>query len=614
MTRQLLRPASGGSIPAVVRGAVRLLPTPIRRRLAFAIGLAIVLAGVEAVAIGGLFSVINLLVNDEASEPGWSWLIFAADRQQFLVRAAALVFFLLLLRSALGFLAAKKEAWLQAETDAWLSTRIFSRALRYPYAVHLRRSSSEILSVLSWCTADVSANVVAATASASVDILVLLALAATLIVLQPLSALGVIVYFALVAGLLVLGLAPAVRRAAAQEHEASVLTSRSIMEGLHGVKAFQTAVATDVVSDEHTRHREQLAAARHRKVFLAATNRQALEMAVTLAIGLLAAGLFILQSSGEAIASLGLVVAIAFRALPSLSRLLGTLNGFRGATVSLRRIQDELAQPTTHEDRVRQDQVAFEHEIEFRHLSFTYDRAETPALDGVSLRVPFGSSIGIVGSSGAGKTTLVDLLLGLLEPSGGSIDVDGTALGRANMLTWRQLVGYVPQDVFLLDSSIRDNVVFSGRDVTADDSQVRAALEQAQLATFVRSLPAQLDTVIGERGARISAGQRQRLGIARALYGQPKLLVLDEATSALDPLTEAALGETLEALDRSITKVVVAHRLTTVRECDQILFLKDGTVAGIGTFDELAASVSEFRVLANLSGAGKSQRPQRTRL
>jgi ATP-binding cassette, subfamily B, bacterial PglK len=590
------------SIPSVVRDAIRLLPGTIRRRLAFAVALSVVLAVVEAAAIGGLFSVIAVLVDDRAQQPSWSGLVSASNRDQFTVRAASAVFFLLLLRSGLGFLAAKMQARLHAESDAWLSTRVFERALRYPYAAHLRRSSAELISVLGWCTADVSANVVGAAALASVDILMLVALASTLTLLQPLVALAMIVYFGLVAGVLLMGLAPAVRRAADDEQEANIFTTRAMMEGLHGVKAFQVAVATDVVSGEHARHRAQLASARQRKVFLAATSRQILETSVTLGIGLLAAGLFTLQRSGEAIATLGLVVAIAFRSLPSLSRLLSTLNGVRSASVSLRKIQDELHQPTTHEDGVSQAPLAFERQIEFCSVSFSYGAADVPALDAVTVRVLFGSSLGIVGSSGAGKTTLVDLLLGLLEPTDGTIEVDGVALDRANMLAWRRIIGYVPQDVFMLDGSIRDNVVFGGRGLAVDDDEVWSALEQAQLATFVRSLPAGLDTMIGERGARMSGGQRQRIGIARALYRRPSLLVLDEATSSLDLVTEAAIAETLESLDRSSTKVIIAHRLTTVRGCDQILFLEHGKVAGMGSFDHLVANVPDFTRLASFSG------------
>jgi ATP-binding cassette, subfamily B, bacterial PglK len=590
------------SIRGVLRKAISLLPSTIRRRLGLAAGLSVVLACVEAAAIAGLFSVITVLTDEEAGQPSWSGLVFAENRDQFVARAAVAVLLALIIRSALGFLAAKMQARLHAESDAWLAAKIFERALRYPYASHLRRSSADIISVLSWCAADVSANIVSASASGSVDILMLIALALTLAILQPLIALGMILYFGIVASVLLLGLAPAVRRAAKDEHEAIVFSNRSMMEGLHGVKAFQVAVATDVVAGEHAQHRLRLASARQRKVFLTAMSRQVLETSVTLGIGLLAAALFALQRNGEALASLGLVIAVAFRALPSLSRLLSTLNGFHSASVSLSRIEDELQQPTTHDDGVRQPPLTFERHIDFSDVGFTYESAAIPALEAITVRVPYGSSLGIVGSSGAGKTTLVDLLLGLLEPTGGAIRVDGVALARTNTLAWRRLVGYVPQDVFMLDGSVRDNVAFAGRDVPVSDDQVWDALEQAQLATFVHALPERLDSLIGERGARLSGGQRQRIGIARALYRHPALLVLDEATSSLDLATEASIAATLGSLDRSMTKVIIAHRLTTVRTCEQILFLRQGRVAGLGTYSDLAANVPGFEVLATLSG------------
>jgi len=604
--------STSATIPGAVRAAVALLPADLRRRLVLAIALAVVLAAVEATAVGGLFSVINVLVDERAREPGWGRFLQATDREQFLVRAAALVLSLLLLRSGLGFLAARIQARLHAETDRFLATTIFGRALRYPYSEHLRRSSSQMISVLTWSAADVSANLVAASASAAVDILVLSALGLTLVLLQPLTAVGTIVYFGIVAGILLFGLAPAVRRAARDEHQTNILAGRSMMEGLHGVKALQVATTGDVVGDEHARHRSALAQARQRKVFLAAVSRQTLEAAVTLGVGLLAAGLFAFQGSDDALASLGLVVAVAFRALPSVSRLLGTLNGMRSASVSLRTIQKELEVPTTHHDRAVQPALSLSGAIEFTGVSYTYGGADSPALHDVTLTIPCGSSLGIVGSSGAGKTTMVDLLLGLLEPTAGVITVDQVPLDRSNMLAWRRLIGYVPQDVFMLDSTIRDNVVFAGRDLPAPDGEVWAALERAQLADFVRSLPDGLDTLIGERGARMSGGQRQRIGIARALYRQPSLLVLDEATSALDLVTEAALAETMESLDRSITKVIIAHRLTTVRGCDRILFLEHGSVAGIGTYDDLADEISEFRRLASLSGGSVRSDQQRT--
>ena len=558
------------------------------------------LAVVEALAMAGLFGVINVIANPEAPEPRWATLVFASSRDDFAARAAVVVFTLLLLRGVLGFVAARLQANLQAETDRAVGERIFGRALRYPYATHLRRNSAEIVAVLNWSTADVAANLVGATAAVSVDLLILVGLAVTLILLQPLIALGMIVYFVAVAAVLVLALSPAICRAADEEHRMSTLTNRSIMEGLQGVKAFQVAVATEVVADEHARHRSHLAAIRQRKVFLSSMSRQTLELSVTLGLGVLTGALFAFQSSGKALASLGLVIAVAFRALPSLSRLLTTLGAMRSASVSLGKIQEELAQPTTHDDQAYLPALEFSRQISFSDVSFVYGSASAPALNQLSVSVPFGSSLGIVGTSGAGKTTMVDLLLGLLEPTSGQIEVDGVQLDRSNMLAWRHLIGYVPQDVFMLDGSIRDNVVFTGRDVPADDGAVWAALAQAQLTEFVEGLPEGLDTIIGERGARLSGGQRQRVGIARALYRQPSLLVLDEATSSLDLATEAAMAKTLESIGRSITKVIIAHRLPTVRGCDRILFLKHGRIAGVGTFAELTATVPEFDILARL--------------
>jgi ABC-type multidrug transport system fused ATPase/permease subunit len=594
----------GTSITASVLAMLRLLPGRTRRRLRLAVLLAVVLAVVEAVAIGGLAVVIKLVADADAGVPSWA-KAFADDRDSLVARGGIVVFVLLLVRTLLGFMAARLQASLQAETDAELGIRIFGRALRYPYSVHLRRSSSEFVGVLGWCVADVSANLVGATALLAVDALMLVALAGTLVAIQPLVAAGLIAYFSIVAAALVYGPAKGIRRIAQDEQAANVATNRAILEGLQGVKAFQVAVATQVVADEHSHERRRLALTRQRKTFYAATIRQVLEASVTLGIAALALALFTLTSSTEAVASLGVVVAVAFRALPSVARMLGTLSSMRSASVSLAAVQSELAQTTTQDDDPS-SAITFERGIEFEDVTFQYAADGPPALQHVTLQILRGMTLGVVGSSGAGKTTLVDLLLGLLRPSTGAISVDGEHLDQGNVLAWRRLVGYVPQDVFLLDSTVRDNVVFAGRGVVVDDEAVWAALQQAQLAEFVRSMPAALDTVVGERGSRMSGGQRQRLGIARALYRGPRVLILDEATSALDLKTEAAVARTIEALDSSMTKILIAHRLSTVRNCDQIAFFDTGRVVGTGTFDELVEAVPQFAELARLGGLARA--------
>jgi ATP-binding cassette, subfamily B, bacterial len=237
-------------------------------------------------------------------------------------------------------------------------------------------------------------------------------------------------------------------------------------------------------------------------------------------------------------------------------------------------------------------------EVEFDDVRFAYPgRPKLPTLNGISFRAAPGETIAIVGPSGAGKSTLVDLLLGLLEPTAGRITVDGRDIVSA-LGSWQRHIGYVPQEPFLLDDTIRRNVAFGIADAEVDDRRVTTALRRAQLGEFVAGLRDGLDTLLGERGTRLSGGQRQRVAIARALYHDPEVLVFDEATSALDTTTERELIDSLEALRGVKTLVVIAHRLSTVRRCDRLALLRDGRLAAVGSYDELIERDAAFRAMA----------------
>jgi ATP-binding cassette subfamily C protein len=210
------------------------------------------------------------------------------------------------------------------------------------------------------------------------------------------------------------------------------------------------------------------------------------------------------------------------------------------------------------------------------------------------LTIHSGESIGIVGPTGAGKTTLVDLVVGLLRPSSGRILIDGKDLS-SRLPAWKRNIGYVPQSIFLIDDSLRRNIALGIGDREIDESLVQAAVRLAQLERFVAELPQGLDTSVGERGVRLSGGERQRVGIARALYHDPGLLVFDEATSALDQATEAALAEAIEALHGKKTLLVVAHRLSSVRRCDLLVFLSQGRIAACGSYDDLLRDHPDFQ-------------------
>lgn len=237
--------------------------------------------------------------------------------------------------------------------------------------------------------------------------------------------------------------------------------------------------------------------------------------------------------------------------------------------------------------------------LEMEGIVYHYPSAERAALTGLSLKVQAKTTIGIVGGTGAGKTTAVDVLLGLLVPQAGALRVDGTAITEANLRNWQRGVGYVPQQIFLIDDSVSANIAFGVQPEDRDQTAIETAARVANLHDFVLSdMPQAYDTHVGERGVRLSGGQRQRIGIARALYHNPDVLILDEATSALDNLTERAVMEAVHALGHQKTIIMIAHRLSTVRNCDLIFLLEKGRVSASGTYEELVAGNETFRRMA----------------
>lgn len=270
----------------------------------------------------------------------------------------------------------------------------------------------------------------------------------------------------------------------------------------------------------------------------------------------------------------------AFRLLPSFGRLTGYINNISYNKSAVDNVYGDLKEveelKKKNLDRFEdKSEISFKKEIIINNISFTYPNTTRKILDDASLTITKDKSIAFIGASGSGKTTLADIVLGLLEPQNGIISVDGVNIND-KPYGWHKLLGYIPQSIYLIDDTIRNNVLFGFQD--DDDSKVWKALESAQLAEFVKSLDDGLDTIVGERGVRLSGGQRQRIGIARALYSEPEVLVLDEATSALDNETETAVMEAIDNLKGSRTMIIIAHRLTTIRNCDEVYEVGDGKI------------------------------------
>ena len=456
-----------------------------------------------------------------------------------------------------------------------LSKRLFEVYLQQPYQFHLHRNSADLIRN---AVSDINLftfNCLITGMSFLTEIFVLVSIGSLLVYMEPFGAL-------IVAGGLgglamifhVLTKNSLVRWGELrQEHEGRRI--QHLQQGLGGAKVVKLLGREQMFIDLYDLHtRKSIKAARYQQT-LGQMPRLFIEFFAVAGLVLM---IVILLIQGRELASiiptLGLFAAAAFRLMPSVNRVLTSIQSMRFGLAVIDTLIQEVNLPTDHQE-LETHSISFTEKIEFNCVSFSYKGAEVPALQEVSFELKRGNCIGIIGSSGAGKSTLVDLLLGLIEPSSGEILVDGKPIKGA-LRDWGARIGYVPQHIYLTDDSLRNNIAFGISPEDIDDAVIHRALEDAQLAEFVDSLPEGIETQVGERGVRLSGGQRQRIGIARALYNDPPLLVLDEASSALDLVTEAEVMSAVTRLQGEKTIVIVAHRLSTVASCDEILRLDNG--------------------------------------
>ena len=305
---------------------------------------------------------------------------------------------------------------------------------------------------------------------------------------------------------------------------------------------------------------------------------------------------------GVTLPIIGLYTFAAYRLQPAIQVIFAGLAGLRYGCAAVDNLYKDLQRdsaPCQHPPDPLMPLRA-KQTIALRKLSYTYPNATKPTLNNIDLDISIGSTVGVVGSTGAGKTTLVDVILGLLRPSKGEITIDEIAFSDEQVRAWQQSIGYVPQDIFLADATIAENIAFGIPPEEIDHAQVESCARTAQIHEFiVNNLSEQYRTSVGERGVRLSGGQRQRLGIARALYNDPELMVFDEATSALDTTTEHAVMDAIEVLAGRKTIIIIAHRLNTVRSCDFIVLLDQGSVKAKGTYSELMERDHQFKLMVN---------------
>jgi len=564
-----------------LRSAWNLLEPRQRRGAAVLVGFMAVGAALETIGVGLAIPVIALLADAGSPLPlpkaMAEWLA-ARDRSAVVV-AGVLVLLLAYLLKALYRLLLVWQQNRYAFALQWsLSNRLFASYLRKPWSFHLQHNSATLVQAVTQEVDQFTFGVVVHALAFVSEAFVSVALGALLLVIEPVGGLVVIV----VLGLVAYGFHRVTdARAGGMATERRKLDRqrfRVLQQGFGGVKEARLLGREDEFVRQLSAAGERSARIGRRVQTLRDLPRVWIEW---LAIAGLAVLVIVMVLRGRPANSIvpvaGLFGVAVLRLIPSVSRMLTSVHAIALGLVSVRSLSEELGAKVAGADAPSGDGPGDWDRIAVENVRFSYGPQASPVLEDASLVIARGHAVGLVGASGSGKSTLVDVLLGLLAPGAGRVLVGGVDTARC-MKWWQRRLGYVPQSIYLLDDTVRRNVAFGIPEDRIDDAAVARAIAMANLDGFVSSLPQGVDTVVGERGVRISGGQRQRIGIARALYGDPEVLVLDEATSALDGETEETVMEAIDALHGRMTIVVVAHRAATVARCDRVLRVEDGMV------------------------------------
>ena len=484
------------------------------------------------------------------------------------------------------------------ESSTVAADRLLARYLGADYLFHVRRRSASLIEPVTR-TSDIAYELCAGSAvNILAEVVTIAALAAVLIVsAPPVTLVSVAVVLALVAVPIVLT-RRAWERIGETERAQHQQQLHLLQQSLGAIKDVKVTGRQPFFEERFRALKRALGATKQRRLWSASVARLGVEASLVIAMLIVVFLVLRANVAGSAIVSvLALFAYTGFRVVPSANRIMLNAGYMREAHPWIRAMDEDMRRLRLPAPRPFEPAPALlQSTLAFDDVSFQYEDSPAAALANVTFTIARGESIGIVGPTGAGKSTLVDVLLGLLTPTGGQVLIDGEPLaGRER--AWQRQVGYVPQDVYLLDDTLRRNIAFGIPDGAIDERRLAAAVTQARLDEVVMGLPQLLDTMIGENGARLSGGQRQRVAIARALYHDPSVLVFDEATAALDSQTEREITEAISNMHGSRTVVAIAHRLSTVKGCDRLIYLRDGRVIGIATYDELMRD-PEFRQLS----------------
>ncbi len=594
-----------GSLPNLLVRLWRHLSRRRRRQFWLLMGLMLVSAFVEVVSLGAVLPFLGILTAPDlvfnhpiVADMAQAWGITSAD--QLVLPLTVAFATAALIAGAIRILLLWVSTRLAFASGADLSIEVYRSTLYQPYRVHVARNSSEVIGGITHKVNGVVFGVLLPLLTLVSSIILLVAITLALIAIDPMvasvAAVGFGASYALITWMSRRRLHRNSQRIAYEQTQ----VIKALQEGLGGIRDVLLDGTQPVYCDIYRQADHPLRRAQGSNVFISASPRPAME---ALGMVLIAALAYALSRQVGGIATalpvLGALVLGAQRLLPALQQIYSAWASIAGSHASLADTIALLDQPLPAE--LLQPVPApllIQNAIRFDAVRFRYTSDGPWVLDDLNLTIPKGARVGFVGSTGSGKSTTLDLLMGLLTPTKGEILVDGEPVKGNRLRAWQRTIAHVPQSIYLADTTLAENIAFGVPRDAIDLNRVRQAARQAQIADFIESSPKGYQAYVGERGIRLSGGQRQRIGIARALYKQASVLVFDEATSALDNATEQSVMDAIKGLNRDLTILLIAHRLTTVRRCDTIVELEHGRVVAQGTYEQLLERSPSFRRMA----------------
>ena len=568
------------------------------------------LLGVAAIGLLGAVSVTGLQSQDPGNRVGTVLRVLHLQDATFQTQASVIgisAVVLLVGRTILSIFFTRRVLYFLSRRGASISSNLISRLLSQPLLVIQKRTTQETLFAVTSGVSVITLQILATTVVLISDISLLIVMAIGLVFVDPITAIGAFLLFTLIGVSLYRLLHINARSLGVKSSSLAIQSNQKIVEVFSSYRESVVRNRRDFYAREIGKVRFALADMSAELSFMPYISKYVIESSVLLGALLIGGVQFILQDATHAVTTLAIFLAAGTRIAPAVLRVqqgslqITTSIGWASPTLDLIDMLGDAPMIENTDDSVDVVHEGFKSEIHVSNVSLTYPGKPKPAISEITLTIPSGAFVAFVGSSGAGKTTMIDVLLGVLNPNTGSISISGLSPLLA-VSKWPGAVSYVPQDVVIAEGTIRENIALGYPPQAATDELVMSALKIAHLDNFVAGLPLGVDTQVGERGAKISGGQRQRLGIARAMFTRPHLLVLDEATSSLDGETEASISRAIHALRGSTTVVMIAHRLSTVRNADIVVYLSEGRIKATGTFEEVRTAVPDFDHQAKLMG------------